>query len=266
MNMVHEELKGDIEPFLKLYKLAKRKGMGIKQIVNLLEIANNDLPDIEERFKTLRNDESTLQFRKHSLERNLYQLNNKIVSTTKLLNSLRMSCRRKRREIEKLYNEKIRLEAIITGFKSSNEEYLKIKQTAEETVKSVLNDGKILLKFATLSVIESLRSNPELYNFVLYNILNSNAACYGSNYPSLVSKQRQQQSFNDSYIALILEESEKLYNMLITEFTNRVIATAAAMRASLLASPADNNDQKLTYKIDNTYQTEESKYNNPSSL
>jgi hypothetical protein len=53
--MVYEELKGDIEPILKLYKLAKRKGMGIKQVVNLLEITNNDLPAFEKRFKRLRN-------------------------------------------------------------------------------------------------------------------------------------------------------------------------------------------------------------------
>jgi hypothetical protein len=41
-----------------------------------------------------------------------------------------MSCKRERREIENLYNEKARLDAIVTGFKSNNEEYLnKIKQT-----------------------------------------------------------------------------------------------------------------------------------------
>ena len=38
--------------------------MGVKQVVNLLEIANNDLPAFEERFKTLRNDISILQFQK----------------------------------------------------------------------------------------------------------------------------------------------------------------------------------------------------------
>jgi hypothetical protein len=61
--MVYEELRGNIEPFLRLYRLSKSKGMGINQVVNLLAIANNDLPSIEERFKTLRDDVSTLQFR-----------------------------------------------------------------------------------------------------------------------------------------------------------------------------------------------------------
>ena len=122
--------------------------MGVKQVVDILAIANNDLPAIEERFKRLRNDVSMLQSQKHTCKRNLYQLNNQIASTTRLLNSFRISCERERREIENLYNEKARLESIVTEFKSNNEEYLKIKQAAEENVKSVLTNGKILLKFA----------------------------------------------------------------------------------------------------------------------
>jgi hypothetical protein len=66
-------------------------------------------------------------------------------------------------------------------------------------------------------------------------------------------QQQRQQSFNDNYTALILEEAEKLYNKLITELTNRVIAAAAAtIKVSSLPSPGNNN-HKLTHKIDNTY-------------
>jgi uncharacterized protein (UPF0335 family) len=54
--MVYEEIKDEIASFLKLYKLAKAKGMDVKQVIDLLTIANNDLPAIEERFKRLRND------------------------------------------------------------------------------------------------------------------------------------------------------------------------------------------------------------------
>jgi hypothetical protein len=60
--MVYEETKEDISPFLKLYRLSKAKGMGVKQVVDLLAIANNDLAAIEEQFKTLRNDLRILQF------------------------------------------------------------------------------------------------------------------------------------------------------------------------------------------------------------
>ena len=85
-------------------------------------------------------------------------------------------------------------------------------QAAYEEVKSVLTDSKLLLKIAALSVIEALRTNPELCNFVLHNtsVVTASNTTYGSNYLSLMSgrQDQQQQSFNDTYIALILEEAE----------------------------------------------------------
>jgi hypothetical protein len=84
---------------------------------------------------------------------------------------------------------------------------------------------------------------------LFYSISNNYAATpYGSNYLSLMSPGRQQyqQSFNDSYTALILQEAEKLYNKLTTELTNSVIAAAAIMESSL--PPANNNIQKLNYQ------------------
>src|ERR687890_1459702 len=241
LNMVYEEIKDNIGYFLKLYKLAKTKGMEAKQVVDVLSIANNDLPSIEERFKILRNDVSTLQFRKHALERNLYQVKGQIATTTKLLNSFHISYGKKRREIENLHNEKAILEAIVTEFKNNNAEYLKLKQVAEQNVKSVLTNDKLLLQFAIGSVIESLRRNPELCNFVLYNLLdenNTDITSYGSNYLSFISgRQGQQQSFNDLYSALILEESEKLYDKLAIKLTNEAIAAAAAIKESSLPLP-----------------------------
>ena len=92
--MVYEELRGDIDPFLS-YTNQKRKGIGVWHVVDILTIANNDLPAIEDRVKMLRSDISALQFRKHTDERTLYQLNNQIASTNKLLNPYRISCKQK---------------------------------------------------------------------------------------------------------------------------------------------------------------------------
>jgi hypothetical protein len=186
-------------------------------------------------------------------------LNNQIASTARLLNSLRISCERERIEIENLYNEKARIKNLVTHFKNNNEEYLKIKQGAEENVKSVLTDSKLLLKFAALSVIESLRSNPELCNFVIHDNSNNTPFSYGSNYPSLMlsGRQQQQQLFNDSYIALISEESEKLYNKLTTKLTNRIMAAAAGSTAIRTSSlPTANNRQTELIHKNNAYQTE----------
>lgn len=56
-------------------------------------------------------------------------------------------------------------------------------------------------------------------------------------------QQQQQQSFNDSYTALILEEVEKLYNELTTELTNWSIAATATIRESSLPLPTHNNNR-----------------------
>ena len=64
LNMVYEEVKGDIDPFLRLYKSSKAAGMSVKQVVNLLEIANTDLPDIQCRYERIKRKVSTLEFNK----------------------------------------------------------------------------------------------------------------------------------------------------------------------------------------------------------
>jgi hypothetical protein len=88
-------------------------------------------------------------------------------------------------------------------------------------VKSVLTNGKVFLNFATASVFESLRRNSELYNdFLLYN---NSATSNESNYLSFIPGQQDQQFSDigdDIFTALILEESEKLYNELTTKLTN----------------------------------------------
>ncbi len=76
-------------------------------------------------------------------------------------------------------------------------------------------------------------------------------------------QQQQQQSFNDIYTTLILEEAEKIYNKLITNLTNSAIAATAA-RVSLPLS-GNNNNQELTYK-NHRYERGELRYNNQPEI
>jgi hypothetical protein len=59
----------------------------------------------------------------------------------------------------------------------------------------------------------------------------------------LSGQQQQQQSFIDSYTALILEEAEKLYTTLKIELTNGVMAAAATISESSLSLPSYNNNR-----------------------
>jgi hypothetical protein len=76
------------------------------------------------------------------------------------------------------------------------------------------------------------------------------------------AKQQQQQSFNDSYTSLILEEAEKLYNKLTTELTNRAIAAADIRASSLPLPPSANNVHNLAHNDE----IEEPRHNNESEI
>ena len=59
--------------------------------------------------------------------------------------------------------QKIKLEGLVDNFQNNNEEYIKIRNTVEEKVHSVLSDWKMLLKLALLSLTESMRKDPDKY-------------------------------------------------------------------------------------------------------
>jgi hypothetical protein len=92
---------------------------------------------------------------------------------------------------------------------------------------------------------------------------NNDTTLYRSNHLSLTLPGQKQQPFgyvrDDPYTAVLLEESEKLYEKLTTRLTNEAMAAAAAaIKESSLSLPITNNRKNYTYKI------EEPRYNNQS--
>src|SRR6188472_514769 len=74
LSQVYEEIKDDIHSFAKLYKLAKEVGMNAQHVVNLLAIANNDLPSVEYRCERLKREEASLKAGNHNSARTLKEL------------------------------------------------------------------------------------------------------------------------------------------------------------------------------------------------
>jgi DNA-binding CsgD family transcriptional regulator len=215
LNSVYEELGDDgIGDFLKLHKLSKKEGVGREQVIKLLQFADGDntfgLSQLEKWRKWLIDKIHELDMQIERSKNYLHRLNDEIASVKALLNFYHISCERKRQEAESLNSEIIKLETLVSRFKSNNEEYLKIKQTVEEKVSSILTDGKVILQFALASVIEAIRRNPDKYNnFLIYNSSSSSTAITSAQ-QSLSPPQ-----YDEKYNALILEVADKLYNTLL---------------------------------------------------
>jgi len=102
--------------------------------------------------------------------------------------------------------------------------YIKIRNTVEQKVHSVLSDKKMLLKLALLSLIESIRSNPGKYTSLIYhNNTRSNADCISQCYDTAsYTHGQQEQHPSQDYISMLIEEAEKLYNKLVKELVDEV--------------------------------------------
>ena len=237
LNKIYEELRDDIGPFVNLYTLAKVARMGVEQVVNLLKIANNDLPLVEHKCERLKRDLDDLEAEKRNSTRVFQEMNNQIATMRKTLDQYQLSCKEQRLEISKLQIQKVRLQELVDNFQDNNWEYNKIRNAAEEKMRSVLSNSKMLLKLALLSLTESMRKDQDKYSQLIYHNTPPTAASsdYGSNqcYGTASSEQQQQYPSWDC-IDMLLEEAEKLYNKLAKELLDEVITDYASNTSSSL--------------------------------
>jgi len=152
LNMIYEELKADIVPFLKLYRSAKAARMGEEHVVNLLRIANNNdgivnnnndktnnnLPAVEHRYQKLKLEINSLENRKLASNKTLQDLRKRILSLRKALDVCVLTHKQQIEKISELQSKKIELEALVKRYENNNEEYLKINQTVRENVPLIM--------------------------------------------------------------------------------------------------------------------------------
>jgi hypothetical protein len=202
LKMVYNEIGGDILHFLKLYRLSKVVHMNPEHVVKLLQIANEYLPVLEMKYKRLTKEIDSLEFEKQKSR----DLGNQVRVLTKVSDKYK-------EEIKNLQKEKTRLETLVKIFENSSE-YKKIRQTAEEEVTYSLSKRKDLLKLAVSCVIEAILRDPVNFNLLI------NSSQYGD------GQQKASQAFIDLCRVLVLNEAQKLFEVMVRELTNNVIKGA----------------------------------------
>ena len=246
--LAYEELEGEIEPFLKLYELSKVEDMGTKQVINLLKIANNDLPALENRYTRLKNEGDLIEYTIANSNRKLHSIESQIITSSQILDSNNIAREQLKKEIDCLRNEKMGLRKMVRQYKRNNEEYLKIKKTIEQEVNRFLLEGKELLSFALYSLMESMRRDPDKYSSIIYYSSASSTTSYGDAFYKRSDVYGQQNepypssdSFFDAYKITLLNDTEKLYKALVRERINNIIANYTAKSASVPSTATVNN-------------------------
>ena len=240
--LVYEEIKDDIKYFLKLHRLSKAAGMSTEHVVNLLEIANNDLPALENRYKKLQRNVDHLESKELDASITLEELKSQIQDANQMLDSCRLSCQKEISKIFRLHRQNIMLSTLLRQFKNSDEDYCKIRYTAKQTVKNVLSDNRQLLKIAILSLIESLRADPVKFDFLIHDMsplltmskstIIDHAGTSGNYHIKSSSSHYNQNNHAETLTETIVNEAASLYEKMVKDFTNQTVTNAAADSSS----------------------------------
>jgi hypothetical protein len=195
LRMVYDEIGPDgIMHFLELYKLSKNDNMKPEHVVNLLKMSNRYLPIIEQKYRKLMKETDSLESEKQKLK-NLWS---QIRLSIKTLDNYK-------KEVKNLQKEKISLEILM-----SNGQYEKVRQIAKKEVNNSLSERRDLLKLAVASVIESIVWDPKKYNFLI-----NSSKYYGGQYSA-------SHFYIDVYRDLILDEAQRLFELLAKDLTSRI--------------------------------------------
>ena len=155
-------------------------------------------------------------------------------------------------------------EAFVKQFENNNEEYVKIRKTVEEKVHSIMSDRRMVLKLALLSLIESMRKDPDKHSHLIYNNNTPSAPPRTQATDYHTAPYGQQQRYpSQAYTDMLLEETEKLYNKLAKESVDEIIGDCLFSTASsllpLLSQPVErsHNTTKTTAANQTHMHTEE---------
>ena len=256
--MINDEIKDDIAHFAKLYRLSKASGKSAENVVSLLNIANNDLPALEDRYKKLQRNVNELESKELDASITLEDLKSQIQNANQRLYSCHLSCQKEVKMTLELHRHNMELNSLLRQFKNNNEEYIKVQFVAKQIVKSALSDKRQLLKLAFYSLMESWRANPTKFNFLVHGMSSPlttskstmmNYAGSRNNQSSPFSFSYIQNGYPENLIEIIVNGATSIYEKIVKDFTNETIANTAANTDSNLLHSTIHLDEDSSINL-----------------
>ena len=213
----------------------------LEHVKRLLEIANNELPRVEEVYKNLNEEVEKLTLEKQNATETIRELNNDIVHLRNTAEHHRLECEKQASEKRMLYLKKIRLESVIEQLQKSRE-YTTIVQIVRRQMNNVIGDDKQLLKLAFESIIESLLKDPfRMQSFFEYSMSVASTSTSSSIINDIGCQEGQPSISGQRYLYVdyegecnevvrfkdqMLDESDTFHNKKVEEFINKTISEA----------------------------------------
>jgi chromosome segregation ATPase len=174
---IYQQLQGGVWNFVKLCKETKAAKMGVSQVINLLNIANNQLPSVQHRYEELQKQNNLLDSIVTTKNREIQILGCHIRDRRKELDAVRSEYVGEAALLQGLQQQRAKVEAFVYDYKNNSEEYVEVINSIENKVRNLLSNKRKFLNAAIISLIESMRNDPEKYSALVYhNNYNQNSA------------------------------------------------------------------------------------------
>jgi hypothetical protein len=187
LEIIYYETKYSLPMLLQLYNVLKAKRITkVKDIQELIELANQGLLDTRNRFEELLNQISVLENKKAALNTEILGLRNSIYTNNEIIRKQDMRLQtldRKRRVLDDLLHNV-----------NKDQKYNKVTEIVDQR----LSDKRLLLVTALVAVLQTLKANP-----------------YGLNLLNSSSLDIEDYIANDFDGRNLLQFAETCYNLLI---------------------------------------------------
>lgn len=227
---VYPKIKDNPWPYVNLVKLALNSGMGDDEVVELLRIANNDLPRVRLDYDRLKDEKNSLEANVQQAERTLQEITDRTSKESKTLEHYRSIYSQIKEETENLNTKKARIETAIDSFHNDNEVYIKFRQMIKREIESIISNPRRLLEFALASIFESSRKHPGKLHAMYYNMPTIRTMRRSLSRTPVEENHRQDEQYEqyvyqyatdyDTSKSILLYEAELLYNQMIEESMN----------------------------------------------
>ena len=269
---IYLQIRHEIPYLLKFHTSLRNHGLtdsmeDIDHYVGMLDVVYKKLPEVEAELSDMQTKvekaRNELLATRQERREVLYEfrnekriLDNDIQVAKKNILDLREAHRQMQQSFDtllhKVNNATYRLNSIqqfVLKLKRTNKDYVKVKEVAEDHIRSVLTEEGImkLLSIAVNSVVEALRQNPDMCANVVFNDNNNNNGSDGEDgdivvsygdprissiavYNGGVARNTNASANNntDEYQKGILMLAKNLFNTFMNQITNQTMNTLEA--------------------------------------
>jgi transposase len=195
LEILYHEAEYSLSLLLRLYNVLKDKRITKdKDISDLIELANDGLPNLRARFELLLNQVTTLENEKDSL-------NNKILGLRNSIHTNNENIRKQNVQLQSLAKKQSILEIMLQNA-TKEPNYPKVAELVDQR----LNDKSSLLVAALIAVFKTLKANP-----------------YGLNLLTSSPIEIEDYVTNDIDVKNLLRFAESCYNMLSKSYAKAIL-------------------------------------------